>query len=191
MNLKQTTSNRDKLVNADNPKVRIKGERGSNQNNLRFELYSEGFRRIDLGLKSGNYFEVISLADSIITDRLNSLVQHIRQSENDDFPHQSVGGMVLILMKEIKEREFPLPNEIKTIVNQMNNNWVPKRNFCVHSFVVVTHSNKEKSLQDRLELLKECAVEGAELSRLITNKIDGFIKKTFHNKNSEYYRAKE
>ena len=44
MNLKQTTSNRDKLVNADNPKVRIKGERGSNQNNLRFELYSEGFR---------------------------------------------------------------------------------------------------------------------------------------------------
>ena len=77
--------------------------------------------RIDLGLKSGNYFEVISLADSIITDRLNSLVQHIRQSEDDDFPHQSVGGMVLILMKEIKEREFPLPNEIKTIVNQMNN----------------------------------------------------------------------
>ena len=94
-------------------------------------------------------------------------------------------------MKEIKEREFPLPKEIKTTINQMNNNWVPKRNFCVHSFVVVTHSNKEKSLQDRLELLKECAVEGAELSRLITNKIDGFIKKTFHNKNSDYFRQKE
>ena len=186
-----SSSNREKLVEPNNPKVRIKGERGSNQNNLRFELYSEGFRRIDLGLKSENYFEVISLADSIITDRLNSLVQHIRQSEDDDFPHQSVGGMVLILMKEIKERKFPLPKEIQTTINQMNNNWVPKRNFCVHSFVVVTHSNKEKSLYDRLELLKECAIEGAELSRLITNKIDGFIRKTFHSKDSEYFRHTE
>ena len=183
-------SNREKLVDADNPKVRIKGVRGSHQNSLRFELYSEGFRRIDLGLKDGNYFKVISLSDSIITDRLNSLVQHIRQSEDDDFPHQSVGGMVLILMKEVKERNFPLPKDIKTIINEMNQEWVPKRNFCVHSFVVVTHSNKELSLQDRLEHLQECAVEGAELSRLITNKIDGFIKKTFHNKNSEYFRPK-
>lgn len=191
MNSKPTTSNRDKLVNANNPKVRIKGERGSHQNSLRFELYSEGFRRIDQGLWNENFFEVISLADSIITDRLNSLVQHIRQSEDDDFPHQSVGGMVLILMKEIKERNFPLPQDIKTIINKMNQEWVPKRNFCVHSFVVVTHSNKELSLQDRLEHLQECAVEGAELSRLITNKIDGFIKKTFHNKNSEYFRPKE
>ena len=191
MNPKPTTSNRDKLVNADNPKVRIKGERGSHQNSLRFELYSEGFRRIDQGLKDGNFFEVISLADSIITDRLNSLVQHVRQSEDDDFPHQSVGGMVLILMKEIKERNFPLPKDIKAIINKMNQEWVPKRNFCVHSFVVVTHSNKELSLQDRLEHLQECAMEGAELSRLITNKIDGFIKKTFHNKNSEYFRPKE
>jgi len=52
MNSKPTTSNRDKLVNADNPKVRIKGERGSHQNSLRFGLYSEGFRRIDQGLKN-------------------------------------------------------------------------------------------------------------------------------------------
>lgn len=186
-----SNSNREKLVNADNPKVRIKGKRGSHQNNLRFELYTEGFRRIDLGMKEGNYFEVISLADSIITDRLNSLVQHIRQSDDDDFPHQSVGGMVLILMKEIKDRQFPLPKDLQTIINKMNHEWVPKRNFCVHSFVVVTHSNKNQSLQDRLSVLKECAVEGAALSRLITNRVDGFIKKTFHNKNSEYFRLKE
>ena len=186
-----STSIRGKLVRKSDPKVRVKGERGSYQNSLRFELYSEGFRRIELGLTEGNFFEVISLADSIITDRLNSLVQHIRQCEDDDFPHQSVGGMVLILMKEIKERNFPLPKDIKTIINKMNHEWVPKRNFCVHSFVVVTHSNRDLSLQDRLEHVKECAVEGAELSRLITNKIDGFIKKTFHNKNSEYFRPKE
>jgi hypothetical protein len=42
-----------------------------------------------------------------------------------------------------------------------------------------------------LDHLKECAVEGAALSRLVTNKVDGFIKKTFHNKNSEYFRPKE
>jgi DNA-binding ferritin-like protein (Dps family) len=177
-------SNREKLVDHNNPKVRIKGQRGSHQNSLRFELYTEGFRRIDRGLSDGNYFEVISLADSIITDRLNSLVQHVRHGEETDFPHQSVGGMVQILMKEVKERKFPLPKDIKTIINKTNDNWVPKRNFCVHSFVVVTHSNQDKSLQDRLGLLEQCAVEGADLSRLITNKIDNFIKKTFHNKNN-------
>jgi len=37
-----SSSNREKLVDPNNPKVRIKGERGSNQNNLRFDLYSEG-----------------------------------------------------------------------------------------------------------------------------------------------------
>ena len=177
--------NRDKLVNLNNPKVRIKGERGSPQNNLRFQLYTEGFKRIDTGLKEGNYFEVISLSDSIITDRLNSLIQHIRHEEDNDFPHQSVGGMVLILMKEIKERDFPIPKDLKKLINDMNDEWVPKRNFCVHSFVVVTNSNKELGLSDRLHLVKECAEQGSLLSRKITNQIDGFIKKTFYKDQSQ------
>ena len=40
---------------------RVVGEKGSPQNRLRYELYSEGFGRIDKGLKEGNHFEVVSI----------------------------------------------------------------------------------------------------------------------------------
>ena len=92
----------------DANKVRILAETGSVQNNLRGVLYKEAFDRIKKGNEQGNYFEVIALVDSVITDRLHSLVQHIRKDENDDYEHQSVGGMIAILNSEIKKQKFDI-----------------------------------------------------------------------------------
>ena len=45
-------------------KVRIRGEKGSAHNQLRYELYTEAFNRIEKGLQNGRYFEVIALDKS-------------------------------------------------------------------------------------------------------------------------------
>ena len=45
-------------------KVRIRAEKGSAHNQLRYELYTEAFNRIEKGLQDGRYFEVIALDKS-------------------------------------------------------------------------------------------------------------------------------
>ena len=44
-------------------------------------VYKEGFERIDRGLKEERYFEVVCICDSIINDRLTSLIQTLKNDE--------------------------------------------------------------------------------------------------------------
>jgi len=71
----------EKLVDLDHPKVRVSGEAGSPQNTLRGSLYTEALSRIKSGLKDNRYFEVVSLCDTIITDRFEALSQTLIHPE--------------------------------------------------------------------------------------------------------------
>ena len=160
-------------------KVRALGEKGSVQNQLRYELYTEAFDRIKRGNEQGNYFEVVSLVDSIITDRLNSLIQHIRKDEDDDYEHQSIGSMVQIFFSEIKERNFNIDPDYKKLINDIWHTWVQDRNFVAHSFVVVTNANKTKNKEDRLEILKRCAISGEKYAKEVTRRTDKIIREIY------------
>lgn len=156
-------------------KVRALGEKGSIQNILRYELYMKAFDRIKRGNQQGNYFEVIALVDSVITDRLNSLVQHIRKDENDDYEHQSVGGMIAILNSEIKKQKFDIEPEFKKLIHELND-WVSDRNFVAHSFVVVTNANKTIDKEERLEIVKRCAIAGEQHAINVRTRTDKIIR---------------
>ena len=164
-----------KKVDTSNPNVRIPGETDSPQNKLRYELYSEAFRRMDTGLKDGNHFEVIAIADSIITDRVQALTQTILHEEPEQYVAMSVGGAIEVLFREVKERNITLNKELRTLMSTIHGKWAPKRNIASHGFVVVTGKNENKKIDDRIEDLKETAEEGAILSRSITNEIDKVI----------------
>ena len=86
--------------------MRIAGEPDSPQNRLRAELYGEAFERINRGIKDKRYFEVIALADSIITDRVQALTQDIIRDEPEQYAWMSVGGAVASLLKEVKTRSI-------------------------------------------------------------------------------------
>jgi hypothetical protein len=163
-----------KKVDASNKNVRIAGEPDSPQNRLRAELYGEAFERINRGIKDKRYFEVIALADSIITDRVQALTQDIIRDEPEQYAWMSVGGAVASLLKEVKTRSITLPPELRRLLIQVLSVWSEKRNIASHGFVVITPKNLEQGLESRLENLKDAAVEGGYLARNITDEIDKF-----------------
>ena len=157
-------------------KVRIVGQKGSETNQLRGELYRHSFERMKIGLDEKRYFEVVFLSDSIITDRLNSVVQHIRKSEEFDFPHQSVGSMIELFNKETKRSETTIPKDLHKLIQQINREWVPKRNFVGHSMVLITNEYKGMGVEERLEMVRVCAEDGYHYSRKITDGVKPIIK---------------
>ncbi len=172
----QHDNGRKRPIDRTEKNVRVIGERGSETNELRGQLLKVGFERIKEGLSKENYFEVAMLSDSIITDRLNAVVQFIRRDEDTDFQHQSVGAMMEILYAQLKEYQVNLDPDLKKLIHHINEKWVTKRNFVAHSFVLVTNKSKDMSVEDRLNLVKECAVEGAVYSRQITDMVDKFLR---------------
>lgn len=163
-----------KKVDASDRNVRIPSEKGSQHNDLRGKLYDTAFARIDKGLADGRYFEVIALADSIITDRVQSLTQAIIRDEPEQYRWMSVGGAIEVLFREVKTRNITLPTEIRKPLTDVHQVWSQKRNIAAHAFVVVTPKNLDVGVEERLENVKVAAEEGALLARLITNEIDKF-----------------
>ena len=150
---------------------RVEGEKGSPQNKLRYELYKDAFERIDKSLESENYFEVVAIVDSIINDRLTSLLQKTN-NEDWDSSLQSVGNIIKTILGDIKHKRIEvgdIKDEFRNLLIKVEKEWVSKRNFVVHSFVVVSLHNQELTKEQRLQIVKECAVEGASYARQITN----------------------
>lgn len=162
--------------NSKNKNIRIEGEEGSPQSKLRYELYKEGFERIDRGLKEERYFEVVCICDSIINDRLTSLIQTMKNNEGIDFSYQSVGSIIRTLFKVVKESKFDLDKDFKQLLIDVEHKWLPKRNFVSHSFVGVTNSSITMDLEKRLSIVKECGIEGSEYCRLITKETQRIIR---------------
>lgn len=156
--------------------VRMEGEEGSPQNQLRYELYSEGFRRIKEGVEEGRYFEVCCICDSIINDRLTSLIQTIKRDEGIEFTYQSVGMVIRTFFKICKEDNIYIPKDLKRVMIDIEQIWLPKRNFVSHSFVGVTPSNVEMGLEDRLKVVKECGELGSQYCNELKSETDKFIR---------------
>jgi len=113
----------------------------------------------------------------LIIDRVNSVLQFIRKDEDNDYPFQSVGETIGILFMEVKDKNFTLDKELKKLLVDVEQSWLPKRNFSVHSFVVITNKTKDWDVDHRLNLIKECSEEGSILCRKITDQTDTLLKK--------------
>lgn len=163
-----TDKYQDLLKDMESPKVRARGELGSAQNSLRYELYKAAFERIEDGIKNDNFFEVISIADSLITDRIQALVQFLRREEPEHYVHTSIGKALELLRAEMKNRNIDLGDEFEDLRKKLNE-WVPDRNIAAHGFVVITRKNLNQNLDRRIEHLKTTAITGADLARSATN----------------------
>ena len=156
--------------------IRMEGEEGSTQNRLRYELYTEGFKRIKEGLEEERYFEVCCIVDSIINDRRTALIQTIKNDDGIDYTYQSVGMVIRTLFKIVKEDKILLSTDFRKLMSNIEQIWLPKRNFVSHSFVGVTPSNVEMSLEDRLKVVKECGELGSKYCTELKSETDKLIK---------------
>ena len=154
---------KDKRVDASDPKIRVPGEKGSSQNELRGELYSSAFSHIKDAYDKGFYIECISIIDSMITDRIESYCQFLSYEDDKQFVANSVFDAIrnlgtLTKEKGVRDDEF-------YVINDKIEKWSAQRNRAIHGFVIVREETKGDDFNKRKQVTKDAADEGLRLVR--------------------------
>jgi len=151
---------RTKDLNA--PNARVKGQRGSVQNKLRYELYRNAIVRANTAYNNGYYFETISLCDSLITDRLEAYTQHLMHFDEETQPTATLQQSLSALGAAQKDKGIKADAELKSLRKRLIE-FSEKRNEAIHNFVVVKNENANKTADDRLNEAQEYAKKGLDL----------------------------
>lgn len=164
---------RDRKVLKDEPKVRVSGEKGSQQNKLRAELYRYAHERLEEASEQGMLFEVIALCDMLITDRIEAYCQYLLHDEDMQFPtesgHQAINFLGVALKDNAKEVRSSV--EWKELEKRLRS-FFDGRNFALHSFVLIKNAVQDSSLAERVEFVEAIAEAGVKLVR----DVDIFLK---------------
>jgi len=165
---------RDRKVNKVEPKIRLAGEKGSEQNKLRAELYRFAHERLAEASEQGMLFEVIALCDMLITDRIEAYCQYLLHNEDMQFPTESGHTAINFLGVALKDNapEVRSSVEWKELEKRLRS-FFDGRNFALHSFVLIKNAVKDSSLAERVEFVEAIAEEGVKLVR----RTDAFVKR--------------
>lgn len=118
------------------------------------QLWEHAIRRLDEAIASGFFLEAIALADSLITDRLESIA-HVNQEVVD------MAALGRALTRALKSS----PDEIGRLEADLRQ-WGKGRNRCLHQ--MAKHSDSwPGSWSERLETAAGVAVEGKRLVRVV------------------------
>jgi hypothetical protein len=127
----------------------------------RYLRYKLAFERLDEALVEGWLLEAISLEESIITDRLLSIVG----SDGDAAScRQSLSNLIAQAKKAITGSGAPVEGDIFDELDQ----WRGARNECVHAFCKLDdHAYADNSAEIFSEKMWETAKKGRELVDLV------------------------
>ena len=165
---------RDRKVPKDEPKVRLVGEKGSEQNKLRAELYRYAHERLADASEQGMLFEVIALCDMLITDRIEAYCQYLLHKEDMQFPTESGHTAINFLGVALKDNAPDVSSSSEwTALQKRLRSFFDGRNFALHSFVLIKNAVKDASLEERLQFVQAIAEEGVKLVR----ETDAFVRK--------------
>lgn len=129
---------------------------------LRKRLYSNAYRHIKLSKEKESWLEVIAICDSLISDRVESLVARLS--------NQSARKRALLpLGKALHKYKLLLNSKgfSKDLFNEVVN-WSDKRNRHLHEMVKV-RENESLSWEDRIARSEKDAKQGLRLARLVDN----------------------
>lgn len=153
---------RDKREPSTHPQVRVKGSKGSAQNQLRAELYQHAIIRIQKAIDSGNFFEAVSLSDTLITDRIEAYIQFLLHNDELQQRVTSIGLAIAAMNAARHDKGVATEPDYKSLTKLLTR-FQEMRNEVLHNFVVVKNANVSISLEERLSLAKETAIFGYEV----------------------------
>jgi hypothetical protein len=151
--------------------VRAAGITNSPQNMLRQKLYANAWDRIAFAQEQGCFFEVITLCDMIITDRLEAFAQHLMYDEQEHFKTDALGTAHQNFGWAIKHKGADKnldKNELKEL-NKAVQNFTELRNSLSHGYLLVQNATTDWNLEQRQQKLAEAAEAGATTARLVSN----------------------
>jgi hypothetical protein len=126
----------------------------------RYLRYKLAFDRLDESLEQGWLLEAISLEESIITDRLLSVLQTKGMAASSK---QSLGNLIAQAKKAVTGRDELIEGDVLHELDQ----WRDARNECVHAFCKLDdHAYAENSAEIFSEMW-QTAKKGRELVDLV------------------------
>lgn len=142
------------------------------KNHAKGATFAYAFKRMNESIRDCYYLEAITLAESIISDRLYSFVKF----------HESV-GKPLLHEKEKKAAKRTSLGNLTTKARRYNNvqsltksgqnmfdaidEWRDARNECIHSIAKSEPGTPTVSVDEFIELARNTAVNGKQLARLV------------------------
>jgi len=122
--------------------------------------FTYAFRRINESLKSGYHLEAVTLAESIISDRLLSFVKHHNHKVNVKTTFRDL----IKFAKKLNNTTLLTKDGVDLFVAL--DEWREKRNRCIHSVAKSEPDEPTRPVDVFLEMSEECAVKGKSLARL-------------------------
>lgn len=131
------------------------------KNHLKGASFTYAFERINASIKAGFYLEAVTLAESIISDRLLSFVKHHKKSVNVKTTlHQ-------LIQLAAKHNTISVQTKKGVDLFVSLDVWREERNKCIHSISKSEPSTPTVPVEVFLELAEKCAKDGKALARLV------------------------
>lgn len=127
----------------------------------RQKRYAATIDRYKESLKAGYYVEALALMESLICDRMESILNELDQTTKHSF--QTTGRLAGVLKKK------NLSTEWNKIISDIYN-WLKVRNHAVHELAKIT-GDLSITFEKDYAGLKKMAEEGYELFKLLNNYI--------------------
>ena len=161
--------------------MRAQSKRGSSQNKLRNTLYKKGIERVKQAISAGYYIEAIMILESMITDRVVSVIEVLHKDDDTSWKLNSFGSTVYALNKltyDLNCRTAENEDLIKSL-----RQWKSLRNTAAHQFVFVQHNRfgQYDDLPKRYHTMKKTAQQGVHLMRAV-DRLTRNMKETISNR---------
>jgi hypothetical protein len=140
-------------------KIRKRGQafEGKGYGTQRRILFTKARIHIERSISEGYFCEAIAIAESIISDRLESRLSFLEDKNIGFFFFFKLTPGLLKLEKDEKLRE--LIRQVET--------WAKCRNRALHEMVKVEADEEERSWEERIAHIRNSAIDGYKLAKAI------------------------
>lgn len=149
------------MPNAGQDSVRPPAGNGSTVGIERFTLLKAAFSHVQQSIRDGRHLEAIAVLESILTDRLGSMV-HGALGHKVTLRHTLSGLVKLAKMGPLNSRYAPMPADILEFLDGPLSAWWRKRNMALHGMAKIHHV-LDATFDERYAKLPEVVLEGVRV----------------------------
>jgi len=158
------------MPNADHDKVRPRAGDGSSTGVERYRLIKAAFEHVQQSILNGHHLEAITVLESILTDRLGSMVGALGRKVT---LRHTLGDLVKLakqgpLITQFKQAEripahhASLPDDVMGFLTGELSDWWRMRNDAVHAMAKLHHVG-DATFEERCAKLSTAALEGVRV----------------------------
>ena len=180
----QLMKSTDTATQPPSPKRRLRKSNPRNPdwaagNAAKYFSYAEAWTRIRLATKAGYFLEAVTIEESIVSDRLLSLLQ---KTCGLSLPAGTTKNLGRLIDRWKLEYEARLADDHEWLttsraLHQRLDAWRDRRNDVVHGLVKSTAGKNDDHIENFLAAAELSAVEGQAVARAISSWVESFKKR--------------